>query len=223
MPIHERNVDRANRTARMDVMRLGSDLRLGRVSAGLSQGDVGRLVGLSSSQISRIERGLVTSAPVEHLARIGSVVGLDVRIRAYPAGDAVRDAGHLRLIGRLRSRLHPGVSIRVEVPLPSAGDQRAWDAWLGRLSEPNGRLRELPAEAETRMVDTQAQIRRLTLKMRDAGIDTVLLVIADTPSNRRAVAAAWPSIAAMFPVSARRALAALAEARYPGGSSLVFL
>ena len=223
MPIHDRHVDRASRAARGDRGRVGLDLRVNRVSAGLSQGDVGRLAGVSASQVSRIERGLAPSASVEQLARIGAVVGLDVRLRAYPAGDAVRDAGHLRVIERLRGRLHANVTVRLEVPLPIVGDRRAWDVWLGKLVDTRGVHRDLPTEVESRVVDTQALVRRLTLKMRDAEVDVVLLVVADTPSNRHAVAAAWPSLAGMFPVSARTALGALADGRYPGGSSLVFL
>jgi transcriptional regulator with XRE-family HTH domain len=223
MPINDRQVDRASRAARADRGRVGSDLRLNRASAGLSQGDVGRLVGLSASQVSRIERGLAPSASVEQLARIGAVVGLDVRVRAYPAGDAVRDAGHIRVTERLRGRLHASVTVRLEVPLPIVGDRRAWDVWLGKLVDTDGVHRELPGEIETRIVDTQALVRKMTLKMRDAGVEVVLLVVADTPSNRHAVAAAWPSMAAMFPISTRMALGALAEGRYPGGSSLVFL
>ena len=223
MPIHDRLVDRASRSARSDRGRVGADLRLNRVSAGLSQGDVGRLVGMSASQVSRIERGLAPSASVEQLAKIGAVVGLDVRVRAYPAGDAVRDAGHIRVIERLRRRLSASVSVRLEVPLPIVGDRRAWDVWLSNLVDTEGVDRDLPAEVESRIVDTQALVRRLTLKMRDAGVEVVLLVVADTPGNRHAVSATWPSMAAMFPVSARTALGALAEGRYPGGSSLVFL
>ena len=223
MPIHDRQVDRASRAARTDRARVGSDLRLNRVSAGLSQVDVGRLVGMSASQVSRIERGLAPSVSVDQLARIGAVIGLDVRVRAYPAGDAVRDAGHIRVIERLRRRLHASVTVRLEVPLPIVGDRRAWDVWLGKLVDTDGVDRDLPGEVESRVVDTQALVRRLTLKMRDAGVEVVLLVVADTPSNRHAVAAAWPSMAGMFPISARTALGTLAEGRYPGGSSLVFL
>ena len=223
MPTRDRPIDRAARTVHADLLRIGSELRIARVAAGLSQCRIGERVGLSASQISRVERGLAPRSSLTHLVQIGAVVGLDVRIRAYPAGDAVRDAGHLRVIERLRQRLHPRISVRLEVPLPIAGDRRAWDAWLGGLIDVAGRRNDLPAEVETRIVDAQAQLRRLTVKMRDSGVETVLLVIADTPANRRAVAAAWTSISAMFPVSARAAMAALADGRYPAGSCLVFI
>ena len=202
---------------------MGAELRIARVSAGLSQHDVGDRSGLSGSQVSRLERGLVPNASVAELARVGAIVGLDVRIRAYPGGDPVRDAGQIRLIERFRSRLHPTISVRLEVPLSIVGDRRAWDLVLGNLFDAGGVQHEMPTEVETRIVDTQAQLRRLTLKMRDAGVDVVLLVVADTPSNRRAITANRPIMSAMFPVSPRVALAALAEARHPGGSSLVFI
>ena len=223
MPTRDRPVDRANRSSRAELGRLGSELRVARVSAGLSQREVGALVGLSAAQISRIERALAPNVSVSQLVRIGAVLGLDVRVRAYPGGDAVRDAGQARVLQRLRLRVHPRVPFRLEVPLPIVGDLRAWDAWLGDLIDDDGRRRNLPTEAETRVVDAQATVRRLTLKMRVGGVDAVLVVVADTPMNRRAIAAAWPAIAPQFPVSARKALAALAEGRYPGGSSLIFI
>ena len=209
--------------AQADLVRLGVELRTARVNAGLSLRFVGAAVRLSASQISRIERGLAPRTSATQLARIGAVVGLDVRLRAYPGGDPTRDSGHLRVIDRLRARLHPGIRVRVEVPLPNAGDLRAWDIWLAGLVDSVGEQREMPAEVETRINDLQAQIRRLTLKMRDGGAEHVLLVVADTPANRSAVAAARSAISGMFPISQRKALLALAAGRYPEGSSLVFI
>jgi hypothetical protein len=50
----------------------------------------------------------------------------------------------------------------------------------------------------------------------------VILVIADTMRNRRALAAAPGSFSA-FDRNARRVLSALAAGRDPGGSSLILL
>ncbi|HET9083324.1 MAG TPA: helix-turn-helix transcriptional regulator [Candidatus Limnocylindrales bacterium] len=207
----------------MDISRLGSDLRGARVAAGLSLLRVAEVTGISGPQISRIERGLSPSTSIVQLVRLGAVVGLDVRIRAYPGGDPIRDAGHVQLIERFRKRLAPTVGVRLEVPLPIEGDRRAWDLFLDRLVDEEGRLRGMPAEVETRIHDAQAQVRRITLKMRDASTQAVLVVVADTPLNRRAVAAAAPMLTGAFPVTARKALAALAEGRYPGGSCLLFI
>jgi transcriptional regulator with XRE-family HTH domain len=205
------------------LLTVGLELRQARIMAGLSLASVATAVGISASQISRIERGFISRASVICLVRIGAVVGLDVRVRAYPGSDAVRDAGHVRVIERLRSHIPPSVTVRLEVPLPIVGDRRAWDVWLGGLVDEVGRTRGIPVDVETRIADAQAQLRRITLKLRDAGEDDVLLVVADTPANRRAVAPTWNVLSGLFPVSARKALAALALGRYPGGSSLVFI
>jgi hypothetical protein len=48
--------------------------------------------------------------------------------RAYPEGDATRDAGQARLLSRLQARLPAGGRLRIEVGLGIPGDVRAWDA-----------------------------------------------------------------------------------------------
>ena len=64
------------------------------------------------------------------------------------------------------------------MPLPNAGDRRAWDAVIGIA-----RVR-IGVEAETRARDEQELERRLSLKRRDGGVDHVILLLADTRSNR---------------------------------------
>ena len=143
-------------------------------------------------------------------------MGLDIRLHAYPAGDPIRDAGQQRLLDRFRRRLHPGLVMRTEVPLPVGADLRAWDAVVRGLDW------RRPAEAETVLSDIQALERRLALKVRDGGVDGVILVIADTARNRRALAAA-PTSFSEFDRNARRVLSALAAGRDPAGSSLLLL
>lgn len=223
MPTRERAQDRAARSARADLIRVGTDLRLARVNAGLSLAEVGRAAGISGSQVSRIERAIGGAIGVLQLARIGGAVGLRVRIQAYPDGDPLRDVAHIRLFERFRPRLHADLGIRSEVPLPRTGDPRAWDAWLSGLRTPDGRRIGRPVEGETRIVDAQAQLRRLALKLRDGGQDAVILLVADTKANRAAIRAAGDLIAELFPVPARRALVALAAGKDPGGSTLIFV
>jgi len=216
-------IDRADRIARQDLERLGTELRQARVMAGLSLADVGRTVGVSRSALSRIERAQAPGAPIGNVVRVGVVVGLDVRVRAYPGGDPLRDIAQIRLLERLRARLPPEVTFRTEVPLPPIGDRRAWDAWIDGLAGPPIDGVGLAVEAETRIADFQAQSRRLLLKMRDGGVDSVLLIVADTRANHAAIAAAGTAVPELFPVTRRRALAALAAGEHPGGSALVFL
>lgn len=222
MSTRERAAARGSRLARDDLIRLGAEFRLARRGVGLSLAAVGIEVGLSRSHVARIERAQVPNVGTQHLVRIGAVLGLDVRVRAYPGGDPLRDAGQVRLGIRFRGRVHQAVRIRSERLLPDVGDGRAWDQWLDRWpagSDPSG----MPAELETRIGDYQALMRRLHRKMRDGGVDSVLLIVADTPGNRRAVDAAGPQVAADFPVSARMALASLAAGERPPGSALIFV
>jgi hypothetical protein len=176
---------------------------------------------MSYTQVGRIERAIHLNVSATQLARIGAVVGLDVRVRAFPGSAPLRDAAQLALLDRLRLVLHPDLTFRTEVPLPIEGDQRAWDAMIkGFIELPAATL---PAEAETRIHDFQAQTRRIMLKCRDAELDHVLLVVAGTRSNRRAITDAGAAVGELFPVPSRRALASLAAGEHPGGSALVFL
>jgi transcriptional regulator with XRE-family HTH domain len=223
MATRERPVDRGARRATIDAVRVGAELRQARVSAGLPLASVGRATGISASQISRIERARAPSVTLRQLARIGAVVGLEARVRTYPGPDPVRDLAHIRLLERLRVRLHPDLLLATEVPLPDPGDQRAWDGWISGSRPTNGLGPSLPVEAESRISDVQAVMRRVHLKLRDAGLGHVLLVVADTRADRAAIGAAGALVDASFPVPPRRALQRLAAGEHPGGSALVFL
>lgn len=144
---------------------------------------------------------------------IASVVGLDVAIRTYPRGDPLRDAGHLRLLERFRRELHPTLKWRTEVPLPIAGDKRAWDALV------SGPGWQIPVEAETVVTDWQALERKLALKRRDGDLAHVILLVADTRRNRDALGAATPAAYS----GSRAVLAALRGGRDPGASGVVII
>jgi transcriptional regulator with XRE-family HTH domain len=188
--------------------------------AGKTLREVGRAAGMSYSQVGRLERAVSPNVTLVHLAKVGAVVGLDVRLRTYPGSVPLRDAGQIALLDRLRTRLAPNLTMRTEVPLPIEGDLRAWDAVIAGF-EPTGD--PLHAEAETRLYDAQAQLRRIALKARDSGVEIVLLVLADTPRNRAAVQAAGRVIVDTYPVPSREALRALRQGRHPGGSALIFV
>jgi transcriptional regulator with XRE-family HTH domain len=216
----ERPVDRGRRLATADRIRIGHELRVARQVVGESVHVVGSAIEMSGMQVSRIERGILPTVSIEQLARLGAAVGLDVRVRAYPGPSPVLDAAQMALLGRLRARLPKHLLFRTEVPLPSVGDQRAWDAYISRLV---GIADVLPVEAETRLVDGQAQFRRISLKLRDSGLEHVLVVLADTRRNRDVLRSASSILDGDFPVSPRRALAALSAGHHPGGSAIVLI
>ena len=208
-------VARAIRVANDDVRRVTADLARARRGAGLSRDVVGRAAGMTRSSLERLENG-ARSASVRELACVGAVVGVDVRLHAYPAGDPIRDAGQLRLLRRLRARLHPSLGWRTEVPLPIDGDRRAWDAVI------SGSGWRIGVEAETVVDDLQALERRLNLKRRDGRVDDVILLIADTRRNRRALATRDEAFGDLAGVP-RTTLLALAAGRRPSAGAVIQL
>ena len=216
MATRERPGDRGRRRANQDTVTVGADIRRHRVGAGLSLRAVAAAAGVDHVQLWKLEHGRRSGLDIEAIAAIGAVVGLDVRLRAYPAGDAIRDAGQQRLLERLRARLHPSLRWSTEVPLPIDGDLRAWDAVIRRDGW------RIVVEAETALDDLQALERKLALKLRDGGEKRLILLVADTEGNRRALAAA-PGAFAGLNASTRTILAALSIGRDPVAGGIVIL
>ena len=210
-------MDRGTRRGTEMVRDLGQELRRARVEHGLSQEFIGHAVGLSDTEVGRIERGLIRSVSVVQLSRLLSVVGLELAARAYPAGSAIRDRPQLQLLGRLRPEVHARIGWQAEVPIGPPGDLRAWDVVLLISGERIG------VEAETRLVDLQAVQRRIALKCRDSGISKVILLLSNTRTNRSAVRALATSIKDSFPTPGSTALQALREGRSPPDSAIVLL
>lgn len=177
---------------------------------------------MSQSRLSRFERSRGVPPSIDRIVRLCAVVGLDLSIRIYPAGPPLRDAAHVALLGRLRQAASPGFRWSNEVPLPIPGDKRAWDS-VGRASQAGLGQVEVHVEAETRLLDSQALLRRVTLKKRDSGDVRVILLVRDSRANRTAAYAARDLIREVFPVPGDVGLAALREGRDPGGDAFVML
>ena len=214
---HEKHIDQAGRAARLALAEVGREIRLARLNHDLSQAAAGDSIGMSSSAWSRLERSEEPHLPLVRLFGAAAVVGLDLKVRAYPGGELLRDSAHVSLLERLRVRLGREVRWQTEVPLPNAGDRRAWDA-IVRVT----RVR-IAVEAETRARDSQELQRRLALKRRDGGVDHVVLLLADTRHNRSFIRAAGEGFRADFPVPGSVALERLGAATDPGGSSIILL
>jgi len=216
MGTRERPVDRGRRRARQLRLDLGSELREGRLAAGLSQAAVAHAAGVDPTTVGKIERALVVGVSVQRLAELFAIVGQDLSVRAYPFGPPLRDAAHLALLRRAKTRMGDAWRWRHEVPVGLPGDPRAWDAVLEHDAS------RVALEAETRLRDAQALLRRLEAKSRDSGIPSIVLVLADTRVNRAAVGEAGDLLRPSFPVSATAAWAALRRGHDPGGSALLF-
>jgi transcriptional regulator with XRE-family HTH domain len=213
----ERRIDRGRRRAQQALAAIGEELREARLGAGLTQRQVADAVGISHTEISRIERGVAPWVTYETLVLIAAILGLDLPLRAFPASSPIRDAAQLKLLAKLRAILPSQLTWRAEVPLQIERDLRAWDAVVG------GRDWSVPIDAETRLHDVQALARRTALKRRDDGADVMILLVADTRHNRQVIRLSRSDLAADFPASGRTVLAALSSGERPRAAGIVFL
>jgi transcriptional regulator with XRE-family HTH domain len=216
----------ANRTSQLHeasiqatwlLQRLGRELRLARIAAGLSQAAVGTRVGTSKAQVSRIEHGKVLRLSLVAIARQASAVGLRFAAQLYPGVRRVLDAPQLSLLSRVRERIGTLWAWELEVPMPTERDLRAVDARISHAAV------SIAVEAITRLADVQAQVRAAQLKRRDIGATRLLLAISDTNANRAAIAEARPMLEAAFETNARRILTVLASGNDPGRDCLLVL
>jgi hypothetical protein len=104
-----------------------------------------------------------------------------------------------------------------EAPLPIPGDLRALDGFT-RLGG-----RTIGVEAETRVTDLQAVERKVQLKKRDAQVDLMVLLVADTRSNREVLALHRENLRGAFPLDTRAVLSALAAGEPPAADGIVIL
>jgi hypothetical protein len=118
---------------------------------------------------------------------------------------------------RLRRRLPERTVWQTEVPMPIAGDLRALDARSVLQGTSIG------FEAETRLTDAQAVDRKVSLKKRDARLDRMILVVADTRSNRAFLTRYRESLRSSFPLDTRAIMAALSVGQPPDGDGIAVL
>ena len=128
MPPRERAADRGTRRGNQIARDLGQEFRRARLERGLSQARTGQAVGLSAPAVSRIERGEVPAVSIVNLARLLSVVGLELFARAYPIGAAIRDKAQIDLLRRFRIAITPGRPSKRATRSSARSSSSAWDS-----------------------------------------------------------------------------------------------
>lgn len=183
----------------------------------MTQRETALRIGKSASYVSRVEHGRIAGVKVTDLVRHAAVVGLKPWFRLFPAVRRPLDAPQLATLHRFRARMSAAWVVAVEVPIPIAGDLRAADAVI---SVPGCRCL---VEVITRLADWQAQVRAARLKHRDLGTDRLLILIADTTTNRRQLRSVPHTALSEFPIRTRESLLALRTGADPGGDSIVLV
>ena len=207
-------IDEAGRQGRRHLDEVLRDLRDARLAAGLSQREVARALRVSRQQVTRWERGASAKYLVQ-LARWGATVGLDVSVRAFAGGSPLRDAGQLRVLGRVRAAIGERWKWRTEVPVSSHPlERRAFDAVISAGGVHIG------LEIITRLTDAQAQSRAALLKQEAAGLPILVLVLAESRRDRLALAAALPTLELSFPTRPRAVLTSLRVGEPPAANGI---
>lgn len=178
---------------------------------------VGGVIGVSESEISRRELGKAPLLTGERLAVHAAAVGLRVSVKLWPIGGGIRDAAQARLVARFVARVARPWRVVLEAPIPRPGDLRAIDVLLV------GTGLTIAVEAITRLADIQAQVRAAQIKARDIGASRLLLVIAATHANRRALAAARATLSPAFDLDTQWILGELSAGRDPGHDGIALI
>ncbi len=216
MPTRDRPIDESARRADWLRRLIGGEIRDARRMAGISQDRLGAAVGLSGSEIGRIERGEAPWLTISTSVLVLRAIGLDLWLKTFPFGSPLRDRAHTALIERFLARLPARVRAHREWPIPIDGDHRALDLLLTGLPKRTG------IEAETRLHDEQALIRKLHDKQRDADLERMFLLVLKSKRNSAALRHA-PGLPREFPLRTRAVMAALASGRDPGANGIIML
>lgn len=217
MAVRQSALREAGRAASWSLRILGRELRVARITGGMTQRAVGGRIGRAASHVSRVEHGLIPGLTMAQLHRHAATVGLKPFVNLYPAVSRPLDHAQLTLLSAFRDRLNNGWRVDLEVPMPISGDLRAADAVISRPG-----LRVM-VEVITRLADFQAQLRAARRKVRDLKADRLVFVVAATATNRHALRDVGAAVSDAFPVGTRTALHRLAAGEDPGGDALVLL
>lgn len=205
-----RAVDEARRIWHQRRMEIGGALRTARLTRGLVQQAVGSAIGVSAAEVCRRELGKAPGVPASSLCEHAAAVGLKLVLNAYPAGGAVRDVAQLRYIQKFLERVSGAFHRQLEVAIPLPGDLRAIDILLRAPGA------VIAVEVFSRFGDAQAQTRSAQLKARDIGATHLIIAIADTHANRRALDGVRAAlVGGGWNLDSRRALRALGAGLVP--------
>jgi len=193
---------------------LGGAVRVGRRARRWRQRDLGAKVGMSQSQVSKVERGLGGSLPLSSWVALGLAVGRPLRVDLSRPVDVIEpmDAGHLAAQEWLL-RLIASHGWRADFELPTRPQNPSRSIDVAARDVAGRRL--LVLEVWNRITDIGASVRASTRKRAEA--DALAATMAGEGDPYR-VTMAW----LIRPTAANRGLLraypAILRSRFPGSS-----
>lgn len=172
-------------------------------------------LGWSQPRYWRFENAM--DALLSDLSTVAALLGLELSWGLHKVGDATVDRGHLALLARFHDLLAPTIRVVAEALLPNPGDPRAWDLLLRTGAQ------LVRVEAETRIRDVQATVRRIRGRERDGGVDEIVLVLADTRANRAVRTQLVGALGQRFTTPSGQLLGALRSGKPIPGSGVVLV
>ena len=189
--------------------------------AGLTHAELAKAVGVSRSNITRLENGEPGDLGLIRLSEIASLLGFELSVGLHPIGDPIRDRGQLACGRRLDAVLSDRWRVTDETLLPGAGELRAWDKLLRLVGESPPYL--VGVDIESRVWDVQAIVRRTRARERDGNVEHILIVLADTAHNRRAAGELRQMLGPEYATGPRRLLNGLREGERLAGCGVVLV
>ena len=210
----------SRRRALEQCARIGSEVKLARVTHAMTGREVARRAGVAWSTQARVELG-DPGVAITTLCAVAEAVGIDVVLRAYPGrGPTLRDTGQLALAEQICAQAHAGWQPNVELAVGPHGE--AVDVALFAT-------REIWAlEIERMAIDFQAMYRRAdgkrtilaALHQRPVRL---VMVVEDSRRNRVALEGHLAFIRTTLPAGSREVLTALRTGRPLGRDGLAWV
>ncbi|MGZ6255657.1 MAG: helix-turn-helix domain-containing protein [Candidatus Limnocylindria bacterium] len=199
----------------------GRELRVARMTAGLTQAALASLAGLSQQEASKAEHGR-TDLSLEARCRLAAACGHELGWRLYPVATVrLRDSGQLALAQAIVAVAHRSWKASLEVPV-APGDARAADLLLAGPAE------IIHIEIERALVDFQAQLRSAQLKREalnanDGRAVRLVIAVPDTRSTKARLAPYGELIARTLPAPSRTIWRAIRAAELINEDGILFV
>jgi transcriptional regulator with XRE-family HTH domain len=199
--------------------RFGRELRIARVTSGLTQRQLAMRAGVSQATVAQAEGGH-TGLSLGIRCRLASAAGHELSLKLFPVSSVpLRDSGQLGIAMAISAAADPTWRCRFEVPT-GPGTKQAADVVLDRADE------VLMIEIERGLVDFQAQwraaeLKRSSLANREARPVRLVLAVPDTRVMRDRLTENSEFTRRVLPIGSRAVWRGLRQGLPVGGDGLL--